>query len=91
MSNQIVMFDLLEELSTEAQEFLVGGQALPGQVPPIPGQVPPIPGQGQGQGQPGGPPKPPQKSGATGYIVPDNNPENYFSWRLDKAPQTLGQ
>ncbi|MFM2061464.1 MAG: hypothetical protein RLZZ507_1134 [Cyanobacteriota bacterium] len=83
------MFNLLEELSTEAQEFLVGGQGQPGQQIPQP-QIPQIPGQ-QGQGQPGGPPKPPQKSGATGYIVPDNNPENYFSWRLDKAPQMLGQ
>ncbi|TAF12172.1 MAG: hypothetical protein EAZ77_00275 [Nostocales cyanobacterium] len=78
------MFNLLEELSTEAQEFLVGGQAQGPQMPQIPGQ--------QEQGQPGGPPKPPQKSGgATGYIVPDNNPENYFTWKLDKAPQTQGQ
>jgi hypothetical protein len=85
------MFNLLEELSTQAQELLVGGQGQPGQ-PQIP-QIPQIPGQqGQGQGQPGGPPKPPQKSGgATGYIVPDNNPENYFTWKLDKAPQMLGQ
>lgn len=70
------MFNLMEELSTDAQELLVGGQ-------------------GQGQQQQSGPPKSPQKSGgATGYIVPDNNPENYFTWRLDKAPQmsqTSGQ
>lgn len=80
------MFNLMEELSTNAQELLVGGQGQEQQVP----QIPQIPGQ-QGQGQPGSPPKPPQKSGATGYIVPDNNPESYFTWRLDKAPQMSGQ
>jgi hypothetical protein len=80
------MFNLLEELSTNAQELLVGGQGQEQQMP----QIPQIPGQ-QGQGQ-SSPPRPPQTSGgATGFIVPDNNPESYFTWRLDKAPQMSGQ
>jgi hypothetical protein len=65
MSYQMVMFDLLEELSTEAQEFLVGGQQ---QIRP---PKPPVPR--------------PQGGGATGFIVPDNNPDNYYSWRLEES------
>lgn len=81
------MFNLLEELSTNAQELLVGGQGQEQQMPQIP-QIPQIPGQ-QGQSSS---PRPPQTSeGATGFIVPDNNPESYFTWRLDKAPQMSGQ
>lgn len=83
------MFNLLEELSTNAQELLVGGQGQEQQMPQIP-KIPQIPGQ-QGQGQSSSP-RPPQTSGgATGFIVPDNNPESYFTWRLDKAPQMSGQ
>ena len=71
MSNQIVMLDLLEDISTQGQEFLVGGQLQGGSPPPnVPKTQPGFSG-------------PPTKKGATGYIVPDDNPEKYYSWRLE--------
>ncbi len=81
MSNQIIMFDLLEELSIEAQELLTGGE----NTSPLSGP----PGTGNQSNPPGTSnqlnlPCNTGRKGATGYIVPDDNPNNYHTWRLDK-------
>ncbi|MDB9372365.1 hypothetical protein [Nodularia sphaerocarpa] len=77
MSNRIVMSDLFEELSIEAQEFISGGQR---RLPPGLGggrsgrSGPSIRGNTGRQGRSGG--------GATGYIIPDDG-DDYYTWRLD--------
>ncbi|MBK1988808.1 hypothetical protein A0J48_014895 [Sphaerospermopsis aphanizomenoides BCCUSP55] len=91
MSNQTTLFDLLKELSTEEQELLTGGQntGLPPGFPGTNNQTTP-PGTNNQTPPPGTnnqptPPFNPQRRGATGYIVPDDNPRQYYTWRLDSV------
>lgn len=69
MSHQIKS-NLLVELSTEKQQFLVGGQNQPPRPPSAPN------GETQETTQPTG-------QGAYGYIVPDDSPY-YYWWRLNR-------